>query len=101
MVDFWREVVAGTLAASGSESVDGSACNSADAGDWSGFDGSESLSHEEDMLVPSSIKYRATHPIYAGEKYRILLGREGEDRVSEVRIVDSFGNVCMRGSITR
>ncbi len=48
--------------------------------------------------VPKSVTYRATSPLYAGEKYRVLLDEE-EGNVSEVKIVDSFGNVGMRGSI--
>lgn len=47
---------------------------------------------------PKKITYRATSPLYAGEKYRILLGEE-VNSIAEVRIVDSYGNVSMSGRI--
>lgn len=47
---------------------------------------------------PRRINYRATNPIYAGEKYRILMDEEDE-KVSQMRIVDSFGATSMLGTI--
>ena len=48
--------------------------------------------------VPNQIKYRATSPLYAGEKYRVVMDEEKE-KVTEVRIVDSYGKVSMVGQI--
>jgi hypothetical protein len=49
-------------------------------------------------LVPKKITYRATSPLYAGERYRVLLDEE-KSKVSEVRIVDSSGKTSMVGQI--
>ncbi len=49
-------------------------------------------------LTPRKITYRATSPLYAGERYRIVLEEEKE-KVSEVRIVDSYGKTSMVGNI--
>jgi hydroxyacyl-ACP dehydratase HTD2-like protein with hotdog domain len=54
----------------------------------------------DDECMPKSVIYRATSPLYAGERYRIVMGEETE-RVSEVRIVDGYGNVSMVGRIER
>lgn len=51
-------------------------------------------------LLPKKTTYRATRPIYACEKYRIVMDEE-KDMVTEVRIVDSYGNVGMVGKIER
>jgi len=48
--------------------------------------------------VPKKVIYRATTPLYAGEKYRVLLAEE-ESKVSEVKIVDSYGKIAMIGQI--
>jgi hydroxyacyl-ACP dehydratase HTD2-like protein with hotdog domain len=75
MVDFWRDVI-------GQQMQEGE------------IDG------QEGELVPERITYRATSPLYAGEKYRIIL--EGEkEKITEVRIVDGHGNESMRGMIGR
>lgn len=47
---------------------------------------------------PKKIKYRATHPLYAGERYRIVMGDE-KDKITEAEIVDSYGKVGMVGQI--
>ncbi|KAK3718810.1 hypothetical protein LTR37_004726 [Vermiconidia calcicola] len=54
--------------------------------------------------VPRSVAYRAMSPVYAGEKYRILLEKysagEEEQRPSwKAEIVDSFGKTCVKASI--
>ncbi|PQE23158.1 mesaconyl-C4 hydratase protein [Rutstroemia sp. NJR-2017a BVV2] len=49
---------------------------------------------------PRKVEYRATSPFYVGETYRIVMAEE-EDRRTEVRIVDGFGNVGMRGVVER
>jgi hydroxyacyl-ACP dehydratase HTD2-like protein with hotdog domain len=48
--------------------------------------------------VPRKISYRATSPLYAGEKYRVVMDEERE-KVTEVRIVDSYGKTGMVGQI--
>lgn len=47
---------------------------------------------------PRKVEYRATSPFYVGETYRIVMSGEEEKR-TEVRIVDGFGNVGMRGVV--
>ena len=54
----------------------------------------------DEECVPRRVVYRATGPLYAGEEYRIVMEEEREG-VSEVRIVDGFGNVCVVGRIER
>jgi hydroxyacyl-ACP dehydratase HTD2-like protein with hotdog domain len=49
-------------------------------------------------VFPKKIAYRATSPLYAGEKYRVILEEE-KDKISEVKIVDSYGKVGMVGTI--
>ena len=48
--------------------------------------------------IPRKITYRATSPLYAGEKYRIIMHEE-KDKVTEVKIVDSYGMTSMVGQI--
>jgi hydroxyacyl-ACP dehydratase HTD2-like protein with hotdog domain len=48
--------------------------------------------------LPRKITYRATNPLYAGEKYRVVMNEE-TDTVAEVKIVDSYGKVAMVGQI--
>lgn len=48
--------------------------------------------------VPKKVTYRATSPLYAGETYRILLEEE-KDKITEAKIVDSYGRVGMVGQI--
>jgi hypothetical protein len=47
---------------------------------------------------PRKITYRATSPLYAGEKYRVVMDEEKE-KTTEVRIVDAYGKVAMVGQI--
>ncbi|CAL3962556.1 unnamed protein product [Diplocarpon coronariae] len=44
------------------------------------------------------IAYRATSPLYVSEDYRIVMQDE-VDKVTEVKIVDSFGQVSMKANI--
>ncbi len=53
------------------------------------------------MIFPKKVTYRATHPVYVGERYRICMDEEDMEGVSEVRIVDGYGNVSMVGRIER
>lgn len=49
-------------------------------------------------VVPKKVTYRATSPLYAGERYRVIMDEE-QSKVSEVRIVDSYGKMSMVGQI--
>lgn len=48
--------------------------------------------------TPKKIAYRATSPLYANEDYRIVMQDEA-NKVTEVKIVDSYGQISMIGSI--
>lgn len=48
--------------------------------------------------VPRKITYRATSPIYATEKYRAVMDEE-KKKVTEIRLVDSYGKTAMVGKI--
>ncbi|KAH7346564.1 hypothetical protein BKA65DRAFT_398843 [Rhexocercosporidium sp. MPI-PUGE-AT-0058] len=48
--------------------------------------------------TPKKITYRATNPLYAGEAYRIVMGEEVQ-KVTEVKIVDSYGQMSMQATI--
>ena len=48
--------------------------------------------------VPRKITYRATSPLYAGEKYRVVMDEE-KDGVTDMKIFDSYGKVGMVGKI--
>jgi hypothetical protein len=50
------------------------------------------------VATPKKISYRATSPLYAGEPYRIVMDEE-VGNITEVKIVDSYGNVSMVGNI--
>lgn len=49
-------------------------------------------------LILKKVTYRATSPLYVGEKYRVLLDEE-KDKISNIRIVDKHGIVAMVGQI--
>ena len=49
-------------------------------------------------VFPKRITYRATRPLYSGEKYRVVLSEE-KDNITEVNIIDSYGKVGMAGQI--
>ncbi|TVY85073.1 Mesaconyl-C(4)-CoA hydratase [Lachnellula suecica] len=48
--------------------------------------------------VPRKVTYRATSPLYVGEPYRIVLEEE-KNKITEAKIVDSYGKVGMVGHI--
>jgi hydroxyacyl-ACP dehydratase HTD2-like protein with hotdog domain len=75
MVDFWRDVMMRGR----------------------GFKGNERAAE----MVPKRVEYRATSPVYVNEAYRVIMDEEAAEGVSEVRIVDSGGIVCMKGRIER
>jgi hydroxyacyl-ACP dehydratase HTD2-like protein with hotdog domain len=52
-------------------------------------------------VVPKRVSYRATNPVYAGDRYRVVVGKENEQKVAEVGVEDCFGNVNMKGLIER
>jgi hydroxyacyl-ACP dehydratase HTD2-like protein with hotdog domain len=55
---------------------------------------------ETGVVMPASIGYRATSPVYAGEGYRIILDKEPAiDGATSVNVVSDDGSVCMKGSI--
>lgn len=56
------------------------------------------IKEAEEGTVPRSIRYRATSPLYVDEPYRIEMGEERE-KVSEVCIVDWYGNTAMTARI--
>lgn len=50
------------------------------------------------MLVPESISYRATSPLYAGDQYQIVL-EDAEKDLAKVRILGPDGAVAMKAVI--
>jgi len=52
----------------------------------------------KEVVLPKSIRYRNTRPVYVGEWYRIGMGEEVEG-VSEMKLVDESGKVCMVGTV--
>jgi hydroxyacyl-ACP dehydratase HTD2-like protein with hotdog domain len=52
------------------------------------------------VVMPASIEYRATSPVYAGEGYRIILDKEpSSDGTVPVQVLSDDGTVCMKGSV--
>lgn len=50
--------------------------------------------------VPKSVTYRAMSPLYVGEPYRIILGKEEKkEGVWKAEIWDSYGKASMKGTI--
>ena len=54
---------------------------------------------EVDARIPRKIKYRAMSPLYVGEQYRILMGKEDSEGKWKAEIWDSFGKIGMKGTI--
>lgn len=55
-------------------------------------------------IMPKTVTYRATAPLYVGEKYRIILEKESEGGQGEraqwkAEIYDSFGKVAVKATI--
>ncbi|CZT06949.1 uncharacterized protein RAG0_12536 [Rhynchosporium agropyri] len=48
--------------------------------------------------TPKKITYRATSPLYADEPYRVVMGEE-VGSLTDVKIVDSFGQMSMQATI--
>ncbi|KAF2114266.1 hypothetical protein BDV96DRAFT_613466 [Lophiotrema nucula] len=59
----------------------------------------------EEDAVPKSIAYRAMSPLYVGEPYRLLLGKEAGREESgagwKAEFWDSYGKVSMKGTIVQ
>ena len=53
---------------------------------------------ESELVLPQSISYRATNPLYAEEDYEIVLREEG-GAGSSVNIFDHAGVVSMKAEI--
>jgi hypothetical protein len=113
MVDFWRDVVWAELeeGREGAEGIEGTGAeevgNGKDKNGGKGKREREASKGDEvegvrgkEELVPKRVTYRATHPLYVGEAYRICLGRmEDEAGKWDVRVLDGRGNLCMVGEI--
>lgn len=65
---------------------------------WRDIKNESGVGKGEEILVPKSVKYRATSPLYGGEIYRMIMEEEANS-VTEVRIIDSYGNISMTGKI--
>lgn len=52
---------------------------------------------DEFSVVPESISYRATSPLYADEEYRIFLDEDGKE--GKVQIYSPTGDVAMKAEI--
>jgi hydroxyacyl-ACP dehydratase HTD2-like protein with hotdog domain len=53
---------------------------------------------EPEQIVPESISYRATSPLYADEEYKIVLEEDGEK--AQVNIYGPSGAVSMKADIS-
>ncbi|GAM38534.1 Fat1 homolog [Talaromyces pinophilus] len=54
---------------------------------------------EEELIVPESIAYRATNPLYADEDYEIVLEKDAEKGVGKVNVFNHNGVVSMKADI--
>jgi hydroxyacyl-ACP dehydratase HTD2-like protein with hotdog domain len=54
---------------------------------------------EEELIVPTSIVYRATNPLYAEEDYEIVLEEDAEKGGSRVNVFNHNGVVSMKADI--
>ena len=50
-------------------------------------------------MLPGSITYRATSPLYAEDKYQIVLGEEEGSGVGAVQILAPSGQVAMKAEV--
>lgn len=60
--------------------------------------------HSSSETMPKTITYRATAPLYVGEKYRIILekasvGGQGERPKWKAEVYDSYGRVAVKADI--
>lgn len=54
---------------------------------------------EEELIVPTSIVYRATNPLYAEEDYEMVLEEDAERGASKVNVFNHNGVVSMKADI--
>lgn len=54
---------------------------------------------EEGLILPTSIAYRATNPLYADEDYEIVLEEDAEKGGSRVNVFNHNGVVSMKADI--
>lgn len=57
------------------------------------------VSGEEELIVPTSIAYRATNPLYADEDYEIVLEEDAEKGGSRVNVFNHDRVVSMKADI--
>jgi hypothetical protein len=50
-------------------------------------------------MLPESIAYRATSPLYAEDEYQIVLDEGEGDGVGRVQILAPDGNVAMKAEV--
>jgi hydroxyacyl-ACP dehydratase HTD2-like protein with hotdog domain len=58
----------------------------------------QQLEADKSLIVPESIAYRATNPLYAEEDYEIVL-EEGDEGMSRVNVFNHMGVVSMKADI--
>ncbi|KAE8349152.1 hypothetical protein BDV28DRAFT_67639 [Aspergillus coremiiformis] len=51
------------------------------------------------MLLPESIKYRATSPLYAEDEYQIVLDEEDGNGTGQIQILAPSGKVAMKAEV--
>jgi len=69
---------------------------------WRDTTESDTEGPRTEIVMPASIAYRATSPVYAGEGYRVILDKQAlSDGTTPVAVVSNDGTVCMRGTIKR
>lgn len=51
------------------------------------------------QMLPASISYRATSPLYAEEEYRIVMDETAGDGVANIQIIAPGGQVAMKAEI--
>ncbi|PGH01933.1 hypothetical protein AJ79_07764 [Helicocarpus griseus UAMH5409] len=66
---------------------------------WRDVQAQKGGAHKGEVMVPESIAYRATSPLYAEEEYKIVL-EEGEGKGGKVNIYTPSGVVGMKADIT-
>ena len=50
-------------------------------------------------MLPESITYRATSPLYAEDEYQIVLNEEEESGIGTVQIIAPGGTVAMKAEV--
>ncbi|KAK5096631.1 hypothetical protein LTS08_007504 [Lithohypha guttulata] len=56
--------------------------------------------HEDGVVYPKELFYRATSPVYAGEPYRILMPKPlPEQQDADVQVMSNDGTICMKATV--